>query len=160
MEHKQGSILDNFLNQFNDSQVVKAVPNQERDSQRGETLSPAEETSKDPISVERRKQIEFCHLLWEGACEKVEKAKAAAGTTGQPGAEDAQFLQEDVALRRKIFEQLQNPEVNFRSFALLVYKWRDMHIGRALPKKQALDIPLWPLESSGIKGGKESDYDP
>ncbi|PKN68503.1 MAG: hypothetical protein CVU54_14390 [Deltaproteobacteria bacterium HGW-Deltaproteobacteria-12] len=108
-----------------------------------------------PLSEERRQQIEFCHLLWEGACEKVSQAKVLAGASKQTVSDDLMFLEEDIALRRKIFDQLQNPQVNFRNFALLVYHWRDMHLNKIMPKKQTLGIPSWQPPICGARGKDE-----
>lgn len=99
-----------------------------------------------PVSVEREKQIEFCNLLWEGIQERV--AKAIGGNAAVDSAEDME-------LRKAIFEQLQNPQVNFRDFSRLVYRWRDLHLKGMLPPKATVELPLWRTKS--IREGGEED---
>jgi len=173
MKHNKDSILDIFLNQFNGSHTVNADPSYSRDaSDAGSAVSCHQTTrqsegpshltghqSDAPLSDGRRQQIEFCELLWEEASEKVTKANTEAGETGQTAADDQVFREEDIALRRRILDQLQNPNVNFRNFALLVYRWRDMHLKRITPKKQTLSIPLWQAPSCGARGDDEGTHE-
>jgi hypothetical protein len=111
------------------------------------------------ISAEREKQIEFCHMLWEGASEKVTRANAEAGSTGQTAADDPAFREEDLTLRRKILDQLQNPNVKFRDLAFMIYRWRDMHLNRIMPKKQSLSVPSWQPPTCGARGGDEGKHE-
>jgi len=169
MEQNKDSILDNFLNQFNGSHTVNADSSDGRDGSDAGSAASSHQTTRRPegpasltdhqsdapLSEDRRQQIEFCQLLWEGASEKITKANAEEGETGQTADDDPAFREEDMALRRKILEQLENPNVNFRNFALLVYRWRDMHLNRVMPKKQTLGIPLWQAPSCGARGKDE-----
>lgn len=173
MKQDEESILDKFLNQFKGSHDLNADPSYGRDSYEAclvasshQTMRPPEgqprltgKQSDEPLSEECRQQIEFCQLLWEGASEKVTKANSEAGATGQTAADDPAFREEDMALRRKILEQLQNPNVNFRNFALLVYRWRDMHLNRVIPKKQTLGIPSWQAPSCRARGEDEGTHE-
>ncbi len=171
MEQNKDSILDNFLNQFNGSHTVNADPSYGRDgSDAGSAASSHQTTRRSegpmhltgdktdaPLSEDQSQQIEFCELLWEEASEKVTKANSEAAVKG--AADDPAFREEDIALRQKILEQLKNPNVNFRNFALLVYRWRDMHLKRIIPKKQTLGIPLWQAPSCGTRGEDEETHE-
>lgn len=171
MEQNKDSILDNFLNQFNGSHTVNADPSYGRDgSDAGSAASSHQTTRRSegpmhltgdktdaPLSEDQSQQIEFCQLLWDGASEKVTKANSEAAVKG--AADDPAFREEDIALRQKILEQLKNPNVNFRNFALLVYRWRDMHLNRVIPKKQTLGIPLWQAPSCGTRGEDEETHE-
>lgn len=173
--------VDDILRKYQDTESRKAPEESDvkadlldlRNSQKADAAAITPHTDQQPVvqinypghhdedllSVERKKQMEFCQILWEGACEKVAHAKVEAGMSQQTVSEDSMFLEKDIALRRKIFDQLQNPHVNFRNFALLVYRWRDMHLNRVMPKKQTLSIPSWQTLSYGTRGENEGKHE-
>jgi hypothetical protein len=173
MEDKNISILDNFINQFKMINEEQTDPSHGRDGQGASTSAIMAQTDQPPIgqnnfsgqkneatlSEERKKKIEFCQLLWEGASEKVTKANSETEANGNKAPDDPAFQQEDMTLRRKIWDELQNPNVNFRNFALLVYRWRDMHLNRVMPKKQTLGIPSWQAPSCGTRGEDEGAHE-
>lgn len=172
MQHKNNSILDNFLDQFKITRE-QADPSHDRESQAAGTAAVRPQTDQQPVgqtnfpvhkneatlSEERKQQIEFCQLLWEGADEKVSQTNSELRATGQTAADDPAFREEDMALRRKILDQLQNPNVNFRNFALLVYRWRDLHLNGIMPKKQTLDVPSWQPPTCGARGEDKEKHE-
>lgn len=174
MEQQKGSVLDSFLDQFRTPSGVAMTEaagierniSEIRSGAQAEGAAfhpqgegankadPAGSTARsggEPMSAHQEQQIEFCNLLWEGISEKVMKAVAGNGPADHAN---------DLALRKKIFEQLQNPQVNFREFSRLVYRWRDLHLNGMLPPKAAVDIPSWetkPFREGGEEGAMNRD---